>query len=71
MQKAQQEKQLSLHLSHSEAKEDFKENVISELEDSPDNHEVEEGVGKFIEWIKSGKLEIRVYPSASIHVKEE
>lgn len=69
IQKAEAEKQLPLRLSHSEVKDDFKENVVSEMEDSPDKPEVEEGVSKFIEWIKSGKLEIRVYPHASIHAK--
>ena len=69
MQKAEQEKQLSLHISNSEAKEDFVENVVSEMDGSPDNLEVQEGVGKFIEWIKSGKLEIKAYPSALIHAK--
>ena len=69
MKKAEHEKQLSFHLSHSEAKDDFKENVISEMENSPDKPEVQEGVEKFIEWIKSGKLEIKVYPHASIHAK--
>jgi len=69
MKKAEHEKQLALHLSHSEAKDDFKENVISEMETSPDKPEVQEGVEKFIEWIKSGKLEIKVYPHTSIHAK--
>ncbi|HBR22342.1 MAG TPA: helicase, partial [Nitrospiraceae bacterium] len=67
--KAEHEKQFSLHLSHSEAKDDFKENVISEMENSSDKPEVQEGVDKFIAWIKSGKLEIKVYPHASIHAK--
>src|SRR4030043_2404309 len=58
-----------LRLSHSEAKDDFKENVISEMETAPDKQEVQGGVEKFIEWIKSDKLEIRVYPHASIHAK--
>ncbi|MEW6326346.1 MAG: hypothetical protein AB1487_01935 [Thermodesulfobacteriota bacterium] len=40
-----------LRLSHSEVKDDFKENVISEMEDSPDKPEVEEGVSRFIEWM--------------------
>lgn len=69
MKKAEHEKQLSFHLSHSETKDDFKENVISEMGNSPDKPEVQEGVEKFIEWIKSGKLEIKVYPHASIHAK--
>lgn len=69
IQKAEHEKQLSLRLSHSEAKEDFTESVVSEMDTSQDMQEVQEGVSKFIEWIKSGKLEIRVYPSATIHAK--
>jgi superfamily II DNA/RNA helicase/HKD family nuclease len=69
IQKAEHEKQLPLRLSHSEAKEDFTENVVSEMDNSPDKEEVQEGVSKFIEWIKSGKLGIRVYPSATIHAK--
>ncbi len=58
-----------LHFSHSEAKDDFKENVISEMENAPDKPEVQKGVEKFIEWIKSGKLEISVYHHTSIHAK--
>jgi superfamily II DNA/RNA helicase/HKD family nuclease len=69
IQKAEHEKQLSLRLSHNEAKENFTENVVSEMDNSPDKQEVQEGVSKFIEWIKSGKLEIRVYPSSTIHAK--
>lgn len=69
IQKAEQEKQLSLQISNSEAKEDFVESVVSEMDDSPDKLEVQKGVEKFIEWIKLGKLEIRAYPSASIHAK--
>ncbi len=43
--------------------------MTSELEDSQDSQTVEQGVLKFIEWIKSGKLEIKVYPSQNIHAK--
>ncbi|GAF98593.1 unnamed protein product [marine sediment metagenome] len=39
------------------------------MENSPDNKEVEEGVHIFLEWLKSGKLEIKAYPSANIHAK--
>ena len=39
------------------------------MEDSEDNRKVEDGVVKFIEWIRSGKLEIRAYPSQNIHAK--
>ncbi len=49
--------------SHSETKEKFINMVEKEMEESEDNREVEQGGYKFIEWIKSKKLEIRAYPS--------
>ena len=56
-------------ISHKEAKEKFSENIILEMDSSEDTKLVEEGIKKFIEWIKSGKLEIKVYPKAKIHAK--
>ena len=61
--------QPSLQFSHSETNEQFSEEVTNEMENSPDNKEVEEGVHIFLEWLKSGKLEIKAYPSANIHAK--
>lgn len=61
--------QQSLQFSHSETKEHFSEEVTNEMENSPDSKEVEEGVHIFLEWLKSGKLEIKAYPSANIHAK--
>jgi len=61
--------QQSLQFSHSEAKQQFSKEVTQEMENSPDNQEVEEGVHIFLEWLKSGKLEIKAYPSANIHAK--
>lgn len=55
--------------SHKEAKDIFVQQVASELENSQDSQTVEQGVMKFIEWIKNGKLEIKVYPSQNIHAK--
>ena len=55
--------------SHKETKEDFSNQVVNEMECSKDTLEVEEGVKKFIEWLKSGKLEIKVYPAETIHAK--
>lgn len=43
--------------------------ILDELEHSEDSVNVEEGVTKFIEWIKSGKIEIRSYPDERIHAK--
>ncbi|MCJ7457765.1 MAG: phospholipase D-like domain-containing protein [candidate division Zixibacteria bacterium] len=63
------ESQQSLQFSHAETKQEFQCLVEKELEDSEDNHKVEEGIVKFIEWVKSKKLEIRAYPSQNIHAK--
>ncbi len=66
---ATQEKQLSLQFSHAEVKQEFGTSVEKELEDSNDDQNIEEGISKFIEWIKSNKLEIKAYPSENIHAK--
>jgi len=63
------EEQLSLTFSHVEAKKEFSNLIASELEGSDDTSNIEEGVEKFIEWIKNNKLEIRAYPTANIHAK--
>jgi len=60
---------LPLQFSHSETKEKFTNMVEKEMENSEDNQNVEQGVYKFIEWLKNKKLEIRVYPSKNIHSK--
>src|SRR3989338_6767040 len=66
---AQAEKQQALQFSHAETKQEFQGLVEKELEGSEDIRQGEEGGGKFIEWIKSKKLEVRAYPSQNIHAK--
>lgn len=66
---AEPDSRQSLHFSHFETKQSFEVLVEKEMEDSEDNRKVEDGVIKFIEWIRSGKLEIRAYPSRNIHAK--
>ena len=66
---ALKESQPSLQFSHAETKQEIEGLVEKEMEDSEDNQKVEEGVVKFIEWIRNGKLEIRAYPSQNIHAK--
>ena len=66
---ASHENQQALQFSHSETKQAIEGLVEKEMEDSEDNRKVEDGVVKFIEWIRSGKLEIRAYPSQNIHAK--
>lgn len=67
--KARNTKQQVIEFSHAEAKEEVEKLVEQELEDSEDNREVEEGVYKFIEWVRDKKLEVRAYPSQNIHAK--
>lgn len=55
--------------SHAEAKDQFSSEVAQEMENSEDSHNVEEGVQKFIDWIKNKKLEVRAYPSQNLHAK--
>lgn len=62
-------KQQTLPFSHKETKQYYSQLVEKEMEDSDDSFNVEEGVNKFIEWIHSGKLEIRAYPDKNIHAK--
>lgn len=62
-------KQQTFQYSHAEIKEKFSEGVEDEMSVSQDNSEVEEGVYKFLEWLKTGKLEIKAYPTANIHAK--
>ena len=63
------EEQLQFQLSHSEVKEEFEKITVNEFAQSEDKKETEEGVTKFIEWIKNKKLEIKAYPSQNIHAK--
>ena len=56
-------------MSNAETKKYYSEEVNEEIEKSEDSKEVEVGIKKFIEFINSGKLEIRVYPYHPIHAK--
>ncbi len=55
--------------SPAETKEEVGAKVEAEMESSEDSKSVEEGVNKFIDWIRSGKLTIRAYDSQNIHAK--
>src|SRR3972149_8502484 len=68
IQKAKVEQPI-LQYSHAEVKEQFEQSVTEEVENSEDKPEVEDGVLKFIEWLKNRKLEIRAYPTENIHAK--
>lgn len=55
--------------SHKRTKEQIKAQVATEIEQAQDSYDTELGVQKFIEFIRSGKLEIKAYPSANLHAK--
>jgi len=61
--------QQMLQFSHAQTKNHFSNMIIEEISNSKDNKEVEQGVYKFLEWLKSGKLEIKAYPTENIHAK--
>ncbi|MBR1373528.1 helicase, partial [bacterium] len=52
-----------------EMRENFSNAVETEFEHSETTAEIERGVLRFIEWLKSGKLEMRMYVDAPIHAK--
>ena len=68
LQQAKVQGQLTLK-SHAAAKEEVTKEVLGELERSADTPDVETGVRKFVEWVKSGKLEIKAYPTENLHAK--
>ncbi len=68
LQLAKEKAELAL-MSHASAKEQVSKDVLDELEKSPDSAEIETGIQKFVEWIRSGKLEIKVHPSENLHAK--
>jgi len=65
----EQSKQRELQFSHAETKEHFSDLVTDEMGNSEDSKNVEEGVLRFVEWLKSGKLEIKAYPTENLHAK--
>ena len=52
-----------------EGMEILEETIENEFENSTTTSEVEKGVRVFIDWLKSGKLEMRLYAESPIHAK--
>ncbi|MFH1444501.1 MAG: helicase-related protein [Candidatus Peregrinibacteria bacterium] len=70
VEQSKQPEQTSIEFSHAEAKEEFEKRMVHEMEwEAKDTVTVEEGVHTFMKWLRSGKLEIRAYPSQKIHAK--
>ena len=56
-------------ITRNEGKEILEQSIENEFENSATTSEVEKGVKVFIDWMKSGKLELRMYTEAPIHAK--
>jgi HKD family nuclease len=67
--KESQDGQQELLASSKAVNDGFESEVTEEIENAPDTKNVEDGIRKFIEFIQSKKLEIRVYPEHPIHAK--
>lgn len=65
----QQSKQLDFLESHSNTKDIFSKELEKELYSSEDNYDVEYSIRKFVEFLRSGKLELRAFPSRDLHAK--
>ncbi len=61
--------QKAFELSHAETKDHFSNLISTEMSYSEDNRNLEEGVNKFMEWLQTGKLEIKAYPAQNLHAK--
>ena len=47
--------------SHAQVRERLPGEILTEFQKTNDSAEIENGIRKFLEWIKSGKLEVRAY----------
>lgn len=56
-------------VSAREGKDIVSADIVTEFEQAETSESVEKGVRVFIDWLKSGKLEMRMYTEAPIHAK--
>lgn len=56
-------------ITHKEGLDAVEEEIKEEFEKAEATSEVEKGVRVFIDWLKSGKLEMRLYTESPIHAK--
>ncbi len=56
-------------VASNKGKEILGNDIENEFEQSPTSSDIEKGVRVFIDWLKSGKLEMRMYTQAPIHAK--
>ncbi len=55
--------------SHDKTRKIYSSTIQHELDKSEDKYDIEIGVRKFIEFLQTGKIEIRAYPNENIHAK--
>lgn len=55
--------------SHKRCREIYSDTIVEEMEATEDSYQIEVAAQKFIEYIKSGMLEIRAHPSRNLHAK--
>ena len=60
---------ITAQISIDVAKKNFCAAVQNEFDTSEISREVESGTKKFIEWLQSGKIELKIYPKAPLHAK--
>lgn len=65
----EQSKNGTVIMSQKESKQVLGAQIENEFAESEDSKEVEDGVKCFVEWLKSGKLELRMYTEQPIHAK--
>jgi superfamily II DNA/RNA helicase/HKD family nuclease len=61
--------QMELDFTHKESRDLFADTIVDEIDQTPDTSQVEIGIQKFIEFLVSGKIQIKVHPSQKIHAK--
>jgi len=61
--------QMEFDFTHLETRELFGKTVVDEIEKTPDTPQVEIGIKKFIDYLVSGKIQIKAHPSHKIHAK--
>jgi superfamily II DNA/RNA helicase/HKD family nuclease len=59
----------NLFESHTKIKEVFENELVNEIDTSADSKEIEDGIIKFINYLKAGKIEIKAHPSRDLHAK--
>ncbi len=55
--------------SHKRVKDNISKKFVNEMNNSNDNYDIEKGIRKFIEFLQSGKIEMRAYKKANLHAK--